>query len=270
MGIRQTLRDQPRLATAVLAVVGLAIAGGGIAVLQSGGGDGGSQTTAAQLEAEEIERIEREIEEAQTTSTETSVRERITTTQRPTTTRAPTTVPPSTAPNTGGPVDVTDGGPDDGPDDGTDSEPIAEVTTTQPGGDAVVAGTRIIRELTSPVRIYETPALNAPVVGELGIAASVEVQERRDGWYRIESESVSGWAFGAYVVPSPDPDFLSMISIDGSTLQPQYADGELVPDTYEPGKYAIGYVEPDGNRTLIFLPDGLVVYIPSNQVRPVQ
>ena len=62
----------------------------------------------------------------------------------------------------------------------------------------------------------------------------------------------------------------ALISIDGSVLQPQYNDGELVPDVYEPGKYAVGFNQTDGDRTLVFLPDGLVVYLPTAELRPVQ
>ncbi len=259
MGIRQKLREQPRLGTALVALVALALLAAGAAVML-GGGDGQSPELTAELEREEVERFEAEAEAeaaAQASTTQATVRATTTTEARVRPTQ--TTVPSSTAPT---------------PGEGFDDEPIAEVTTTQPGPTTtttVATGpTRIIRELTSPVQVYAEPALNAAVVGELGIAAPVEVLERKDGWYRIESETASGWAFGAFIVPAPDPELQAVISIDGSPLQPQYADGDLVPDLYQPGKYGFGFVQTDGARTLIYLPDGLVVYVPTNSVRLVE
>lgn len=265
MGIRQKMREQPRLGTALVALIALVLAIGGALVLKGSGGDRSAEVV-AELEQEEVEKFEAEAESVSTTTEETvAPRQTTTTTTRR---QSPTTVPASTVPNTEEPI--ADGGSEEDPET---EEPVAEVTTTQAPAttEAPPPGpTRVIRELTTPVQVYDEPSLSASVEGELGISVPVEVKERKEGWYRIESEFASGWIFGAYVVPAPDPEFQAVISVDGSPLKLQYLDGDPVPDAYAPGKYGFGFVQPDGARSLVFMPDGLVVYVPTNSIRLVQ
>jgi hypothetical protein len=128
----------------------------------------------------------------------------------------------------------------------------------------------IISELSRPVKAYAKPSMRSAVEFELLIGDRLDLVRQVDGWFRVRTNQGAAWVFGAFIANLPDDTYTGFISVDGSTLRPEYQDGSPVNERYRPGHYAFGYTETQDDRTLIFLDHGLVVYIDSAKLRPVR
>jgi hypothetical protein len=132
---------------------------------------------------------------------------------------------------------------------------------------------KVIDLVDEPVAARESASPLADVVAELDPGTPVLFLERDLGWYLVDldgegPEEETGWVFGAFLEISTR-EVTTYVSSDGDALLPTYNDGDRIPDLYTPGIHAVGFTEPDGDQTLIYLPTGLVVYVDSAAVEPV-
>lgn len=146
-----------------------------------------------------------------------------------------------------------DGSDDDGSDDGRAADDAAEEGPTERPGTLIV----------EVARLRALPALDAEeltsIDGQAGRPLTV-VGEPVEGWYQVRIDGVTGWMFGAFVLPAAD-GFTVVRTVDFEPVVLLDADGDPLPTTNRSGSFALVTDTADADLWPVVLPEGGMAHV---------